>query len=289
MSQRVTVSQPESTHSRVTQKISLNDCSMPELPEVETAVRRLRRAATGKTIRRVELKHPALARRVSPSRLRSLRGARVVDVERRGKHQLFRLADGRVLHAHFRMTGDWSFDREGDALPKFARATITFDDGSRVVLDDPRALSTLDIHPANAPPDLGLGPEPSDSSLTAESLRAALAKKRVAIKPVLLDQRIIAGLGNIYAAEALWRAKISPLAPAASLTAKQLATLLKAIRKVIDRATGARYTDDSVSRLDVYDREGKPCRRCRTPIKRIVQAGRSTYYCPKCQALGARR
>ena len=103
---------------------------MPELPEVESAVRRLRRAAAGKTIRRVQLKHPALARRVSPSRLRSLRGARVVEVERRGKHQLFRLADGRVLHAHFRMTGDWSFDREGDALPKFARATITFDNQS---------------------------------------------------------------------------------------------------------------------------------------------------------------
>jgi formamidopyrimidine-DNA glycosylase len=257
---------------------------MPELPEVESAVRRLRRAALGKTIRRVELKHPALARRVSPSRLRSLRGARVLDVERRGKHQLFRLADGRVLHAHFRMTGDWHLDREGDALPKFARAVITFDDGSRVVLDDPRALSTIDIHPANVTLDLGLGPEPSDPGLTAKSLHAVLAKKRLAIKPVLLDQRVIAGLGNIYAAEALWRARIAPDAPASSLTLKQLSTLLKAIRQVIDRATGARYTDDSVSRLDVYDREGKPCRRCRTPIERIVQAGRSTYFCPKCQS-----
>jgi formamidopyrimidine-DNA glycosylase len=259
---------------------------MPELPEVESAVRRLRRAAVGKTIRRVDLKHPALARRVSPSRLRSLRGARVVEIERRGKHQLFRLADGRMLHAHFRMTGDWYLDRDGDVLPKFARATITFDDGSRVVLDDPRALSTVDIHPANVPLDLGLGPEPADPQLTAESLKAALAKKRVAIKPVLLDQRIIAGLGNIYAAEALWRARISPAAPAASLTSKQLATLLTAIRRVIDRATGARYTDDSVSRLDVYDRERKPCRRCRTPIERIVQAGRSTYFCPQCQSSG---
>src|SRR5215510_9323517 len=186
---------------------------MPELPEVESAVRRLRRAAVGKTIRRVQLKHPALARRVSASRLRSLRGARVLDVERRGKHQLFRLADGRVLHAHFRMTGDWHLDRDGDALPKFARAVIAFDDGSRVVLDDPRALSTIDIHPANVPLDLGLGPEPSDPGLTADSLHAALARKRVAIKPVLLDQRVIAGLGNIYAAEALWRARIAPDTP----------------------------------------------------------------------------
>jgi formamidopyrimidine-DNA glycosylase len=120
--------------------------------------------------------------------------------------------------------------------------------------------------------------------LTAKSLHAVLAKKRLAIKPVLLDQRVIAGLGNIYAAEALWRARIAPDAPASSLTLKQLSTLLKAIRQVIDRATGARYTDDSVSRLDVYDREGKPCRRCRTPIERIVQAGRSTYFCPKCQS-----
>jgi formamidopyrimidine-DNA glycosylase len=99
----------------------------------------------------------------------------------------------------------------------------------------------------------------------------------------LLDQRLIAGLGNIYAAEALWHARISPVMPAAKLTQKQVGALLTAIRRVIDRATGARYTDSSVSRLAVYDREGKPCRRCRTPIARIAQAGRSTYFCPRCQ------
>jgi formamidopyrimidine-DNA glycosylase len=181
------------------------------------------------------------------------------------------------------MTGDWTIDDSSDALPRFARATITFDDGSRVVLDDPRALSTLDLHPANAPPDLGLGLEPSDPKLTPDSLRALLSKRRGPIKPVLLDQRIIAGLGNIYAAEALWHAKISPLAKASSLTRAQVASLLTAIRRVIARATGARYTDSSVSRVAVYDREGKPCRRCKTAIKRIGQAGRSTYYCPHCQ------
>jgi formamidopyrimidine-DNA glycosylase len=256
---------------------------MPELPEVESAVRRLRVAAAGKTIARLQLLHPALRRRVSAARLRSLRGACVRAVERRGKHQLFLLDDGRVIHAHFRMTGDWTMDRSDDALPRFARAALTFSDGSRVVLDDPRALSTVDLHPAGADLALGLGPEPSDPALTVEYLHAAFAKRRGPIKPVLLDQRVIAGLGNIYAAESLWHAKISPLAPTSKLTTAQITALLAAVRKVIDRATGARYTDPSVSRLAVYDREGKPCRRCRTPIERIVQAGRSTYFCPKCQ------
>lgn len=181
------------------------------------------------------------------------------------------------------MTGDWIIDQASNELPRFARAAITFSDESRVVLEDPRALSTLDLHPANAPPDLGLGPEPSDPALTVDALHAVLSKKRGPIKPVLLDQRVIAGLGNIYAAEALWGARISPSVPAQSLTRKQVTALLASIRRVIERATGARYTDSSVSRLSVYDREGKPCRRCRTPIERVVQAGRSTYFCPTCQ------
>lgn len=256
---------------------------MPELPEVESAVRRLRRAVVTKRVRGVTLLHPALRRRITPAKLRSLVGARIVTVERRGKHQLMTLDDGRVFHAHFRMTGDWIVDRTDEPLPRFARAAIDFDDGSRVVLEDPRMLSTLDLHPSGADLDLGLGPEPSDPALTAASLHAVLSKKRGPIKPVLLDQRVIAGLGNIYAAESLWHARIAPTMPASTLSIEQVDALLTAIRKVIDRATGARYTDDSVSRLAVYDREGKPCRRCRTPIEWVVQAGRSTYYCPHCQ------
>jgi formamidopyrimidine-DNA glycosylase len=257
---------------------------MPELPEVEGAVRRLREAITGKTIAAVTLLHPALRRRLSPAKIRGLRGARIRRVERRGKHQLIVLDDGRMLHAHFRMTGDWTIDRADDALPKFARAAILFDDGSRVVLDDPRALSTLDLHSANAELALGLGPEADDPSLSAAALHAALEKRRGPIKPVLLDQRVIAGLGNIYAAEALWHARIDPTTSARTLTKAQVGALLRAIRKVIRAATGARYTDSSVARLAVYDRAGKPCRRCGTPVERIVQAGRSTYYCPTCQA-----
>ena len=257
---------------------------MPELPEVEGAVRRLRRAVAGRTIARVELLHPSLRRRISAARLRSLRGAAIRTVERRGKHQLLTLNDGRVLHAHFRMTGDWHLDRSDDALPRFARAAIVFDDGSRVVLDDPRALSTLDLHPAGADLALGLGPEPGDPALTPETFFERLSSKRGPIKPVLLDQGVIAGLGNIYAAEALWHARIAPAARASSLSRAQVRVLLSAIRRVIDRATGARYTDASVSRLAVYDRAGKACRRCGTPIVRIVQAGRSTYHCPTCQS-----
>lgn len=256
---------------------------MPELPEVESAVRGLRAAAVGKTIDRVMLTHRSLRRRVSARQLRSLHGARIQSVERRGKHQLLHLEDGRVLHAHFRMTGDWTLDRAADPLPRFARAAIVLTDGSRVVLDDPRALSTFDLHPAGAALDLGLGPEPSDPALTTAALQAALSKRRGPIKPVLLDQRVIAGLGNIYAAEALWHARIAPTRPASSLATAEAARLLASIRKVIARATGARYTDESVNRLAVYDREGKPCRRCRTKIERIVQAGRSTYFCPSCQ------
>jgi len=260
---------------------------MPELPEVESAVVRLRKAVAGKSVARLSLLHPALRRRISPVKLRSLRGARITSVERRGKHQLMTLDDGRVLHAHFRMTGDWAVGRTDDALPRFARAAIDFTDGSRVVLDDPRMLSTLDLHPANSNLDLGLGPEPSDPSLTVESLQAILSKKRGPIKPVLLDQSVIAGLGNIYAAEALWHSKISPTKSAATLTKSEVRSLLGAIRKVIDRATGARYTDSSVSRLAVYDRVGKPCRRCGTPIGKMTQAGRTTYFCPFCQHASA--
>jgi formamidopyrimidine-DNA glycosylase len=256
---------------------------LPELPEVENAVRRLRRAIVGKRIERVDVLHRSLGRRLTPAQRRALRGAVVRTVDRRGKHQLVTFADGRVLHAHFRMTGDWTIGESTDPLPRFARAVLVFRGGTRVVLDDPRALSALELHRAGALLDLGLGPEPSDRSLTASSFRDTLSRRHGPIKPVLLDQGIIAGIGNIYAAEALWHARIAPTAGASSLSTRQLASLLAAIRLVIRRATGARYTDDSTVHLAVYDREGKACRRCRTEIERIVQAGRSTYFCSHCQ------
>src|SRR5689334_9701780 len=144
---------------------------MPELPEVESAVRRLRVAIAGKTIQQVEVLHPALKRRLSIARARTLRDAVVASVERRGKHQLIHLADGRVLLAHFRMNGDWAIGLASEPLPRFARAVLVFTDGGRVVLDDSRALSTLDVHPHGAELNLGLGPEPADDALTVDYLR----------------------------------------------------------------------------------------------------------------------
>jgi formamidopyrimidine-DNA glycosylase len=181
------------------------------------------------------------------------------------------------------MTGDWIIDRASDPLPRFARAELLLRGGRRVVLDDARALSTVDVHPAHTPPRLALGPEPDDPALSPVALATSLAGRRVPIKVALLDQRIIAGLGNIYAAEALWRARIDPRAPASALGEPALRRILAGARAVIRRATGARYTDSDASRLDVYGRAGRPCRRCRTAITRIVQAGRSTFFCPSCQ------
>jgi formamidopyrimidine-DNA glycosylase len=255
---------------------------MPELPEVELAVQVLRAAAEGRTIIRARTLHPSLRARVAPARLRSLVGARVSRVERRGKHQLLHLEDGRALHAHFRMTGDWQIDRTTGSAPRFARAVVELDDGSRVWLIDPRALSTLDVRDATAPFDVPLGPEATDPGLRPDDLALALARRRGAIKPALLDQRLIAGMGNIYAAEALWQARLDPRAPAASLTRAEVARLLAAIRLVMRRAL------KGTIRFAVYDREGLACRRCRAPIARITQAGRSTYFCPRCQTRDAR-
>jgi formamidopyrimidine-DNA glycosylase len=260
---------------------------MPELPEVEAALEVLRTRARGRTIVRMRVLHPALRRRLKPTQLRALVGARIARVERRGKHQLLHLDDGRILHAHFRMNGDWMLAETGAPLPRFARAVLDFEDGSSLVFVDSRALGTIDVHPAGAELELGLGPDAADPEWTAEQLAVALAPRRGPIKPALLDQRLVAGLGNIYAAESLWRARISPFAPCNTLTRAQISALRKAIDAVLTRATGSRYTDDDTVTLDVYDREGLPCRRCRTAIERAVQAGRSTYYCPHCQAAPA--
>jgi len=256
---------------------------MPELPEVQAAVEELRRRAKDRVIARLRLVHPALRRRVSPRVLRSLVGAQITRVERRGKHQLLHLDDGRIIHVHFRMNGDWESGSVGAPLPRFARAVLDFTDGTRLVLVDSRALGTLDVHPAGVDLALGLGPDAADPAWTAEQLGTALALRRGPIKPALLDQKLVAGLGNIYAAESLWRARIDPRLPARELASPRVRKLRQAIARVIERATGARYTSDDRVRLDVYDREGLPCRRCRTPIERIVQAGRSTYFCPSCQ------
>src|SRR6478735_4919815 len=134
------------TSTCVSRSVHLAPTPMPELPEVEAAMNVLRRRAKGRTIARLQLLHPAFQRRLTPARLRSLRGARVERVERRGKHQLLHLDDGRILHAHFRMNGDWEFGKTDEELPRFARAVIDFTDGTRIIFVDSRALGTIELH-----------------------------------------------------------------------------------------------------------------------------------------------
>jgi formamidopyrimidine-DNA glycosylase len=259
---------------------------MPELPEVETAVRALRAATVGRTIVDARALHPSTRRALPDEAAARLRGRRVVAVERLGKRQALALDDGSTLHAHFRMTGDWDVGRADAALPAYARATLALDDGARVTLVDPRALGSLAWYPPGGAPAPRLGPDALDPAFDAAALRAALRTRRAAVKPALLDQRVVAGVGNIYASEALWRAAIDPRVPAASLGAARAARLVAAIRDVLRDALDApgRYQDgEALDRLRVYDREGAPCARCGAPVRRIVQAGRSTYFCARCQ------
>jgi formamidopyrimidine-DNA glycosylase len=184
------------------------------------------------------------------------------------------------------MAGDWEIDTVDVPVGPRARVVIDFTDGTRVSLVDPRALSTMSLHTVGQSPLPDLGPEPADPTLTPATLRVSLRSRRGPVKPVLLDQRIIAGIGNIYASEALWRARIDPRATAADLAPDRIRTLLAAIRYVLGAAAQlpGRYKDAARSRrIAVYGRAGQPCRRCSTPIERVVQAGRSTFYCPVCQ------
>jgi len=258
---------------------------MPELPEIESAAAQLRDAILSRPIVRVDTHHRALARTLPPRDAASLAGRSVSRVERRGKHQVLHLDDGRVLVAHFRLNGEWSVGRADEPLPRFGRVSIALADGSRVVLVDGRALCTLEL--ADRAEDIlpKLGPEPTGAAFTEAALGAALAKRRGPIKAALLDQSVVAGLGNIYAAEALWLAKISPSARASTLGPRRRGQLVRAIKDVLRRAPPGRYwLDEGERKWRVYDREGAPCKRCRTPIKRKVQAARSTFYCPTCQA-----
>ena len=258
---------------------------MPELPEVEHAVRRLRALLTGRVIAALRTHHRAQRRTLGASAARRVAGRSVNDVSRRGKHQFIHLDDGATLHVHFRMSGDWQATPLGAPLPPHTRLSLDLDDGTSVALTEPRALATVVLvrDPSRLPT---LGPEADDPALDARALAAALTRRRGAIKPVLLDQRVLAGVGNIYAAEALWHARISPRAVAATLSATRLTALLVGVRVALARgmAAGGRAGGATSHAFRVYDREGAACQRCRSAIRRITQAGRSTYYCPRCQA-----
>ena len=264
----------------------ISDPRVPELPEVETAIRRLRPVVLGRFIRDVRTLHAVTRRALSGEDVAALVGRQVVAVERWAKYQFLHLDDGGAVEAHFRMAGDWVIGPTvSDVMPRFARAAIDLDDGSTVTLVDSRGFATLRRLAPGAPRP-ARAPDALDPAFDAAYLSGALAGRRQAIKPTLLDQAVIGGIGNIYASEALWRARIDPRTAAgrigprrvARLTAEIVETLVEAIDRP-GRYANAEETD----RLAVYDRAGEPCRRCGRAIVRAVQTGRSTFYCPKCQ------
>jgi len=290
---------------------------MPELPEVETIVRRLAPRLRGRTVVRADVRRPNVVRG-SPRRLeRAVTGATIESVERRGKFLVFRLADGRVWWSHLRMTGQWRVDRprrghrgrvreSARVAPplddSYVRAVFDLDDGSRLSFVDVRTLGEMEVVSARqwARREGTMGPEPLDAAaFTPEVLAERLAESRRPVKEFLLDQSKIAGLGNIYAVEALWRARVSPRRRARHVGPARASRLHRAIVEVLEEAVRKAGTSLGETALDyvdsdgalgefqdllaVYGREGEPCRRCGRPIKRIVQGQRSTYYCPGCQ------
>ncbi|MCS6892074.1 MAG: bifunctional DNA-formamidopyrimidine glycosylase/DNA-(apurinic or apyrimidinic site) lyase [Rhodovarius sp.] len=297
---------------------------MPELPEVETVMRGLSAMLTGEVIARVELRRPDLRRPLPQDLARRLAGRRILGFRRRGKYMLMRLDSGESLLIHLGMSGRILARERGRAAPSArlgpqgaasdARGRNSPPEGHehlvietdrwRIALVDPRRFGMIDLLPTaeeDAHPLLReLGPEPLAEDFTAERLSAALAGRSCSIKSALLDQRLLAGLGNIYAAEALFRAGISPRRAARSVSGARAARLLAAIKAVLTEAIAAGGSslrdyvrpDGEVGffqdRFAVYDREGEPCPRCPgvppcRGIRRIVQQGRSTFYCPRTQ------
>jgi len=273
---------------------------MPELPEVESVRRQLEPVLAGRRLERVTIDDPRLVRPYEPAEVAAeLEGERVVTVERRGKYLVVRFESGRVLLIHLRMTGSLLHVAGGSLQDDpHRRAVVTLDDGSDVAYRDVRRFGTwLLLEPGEAEPYLTarVGDEPLDALFTAARLGERLAGRRTSLKAALLDQRTLAGMGNIYADEALWRARLNPLRPAASLDRSELQRLHRAIRAALEHGLARqgstlrdyRLPDGSGGSMQdefrVYGRGGEPCERCGTPISRTRVAGRTTWFCPTCQ------
>jgi formamidopyrimidine-DNA glycosylase len=281
---------------------------MPELPEVEVLVRHLRPLIRGKTIREVLVRRKKVLAPTTVARIqKTLRGAKFIELTRRGKYLIFRLRPKNrradfLLLGHLGMTGRMFFARKNEPLPK--HAAVVLDLGSKnYIYEDTRYFGrfTLDLSSVTK-----LGPEPLGEEFSASGFGCALKKSRQPIKVKLLDQTLVAGVGNIYASEALFRAGISPRRAAKQLTVAQIEKLWLAIREILTEAIACGSTlplnftagksdglfyfghaagvpDFYVERLKVYDRAGQPCVHCGFRIRRIVQAARSTFFCPRCQ------
>lgn len=272
---------------------------MPELPEVEYIARQLRLELIGRRITAVEAPWlPALSGMSLGEFVARLSGRTIVGVDRRGKYLLIVLDDDQVLAVHRRMSGNLIFTAPDERDP-YARVVFTLDDGRRLVFSDPRKFGRIVLTTREELPTLfaALGPEPLEAEFTPEALARRLAGRDRALKTLLLDQAVIAGLGNIYADEALFRARLHPLRLASSLDAREIAALHRAIQETLrlgiehGGTTFGRHRDvfneagRNVEYLNVYRRTGEPCPRCGTPIARITVAQRGTHYCPVCQPI----
>ena len=281
---------------------------MPELPEVEVLVRHLRPLLCGRTIRDVEVRRPKVLQPTSVTRLKKvLGGAKFLGLTRRGKYLLFELRRKNsrakiILLGHLGMTGRMFLARKNEPLPKHAAVILNLG-ANNFIYEDTRYFGRLTLALSSAE---ALGPEPLDGQFTPGLFARQLKRSRQPIKVKLLDQSLVAGVGNIYASEALFRAGLSPRRAANRLTLRQTKILWHAIREVLTQAIecgstmplnfsagksnglfyyggAAGAADFYTERLRVYDRAGKPCLHCGSALKRIVQAARSTFFCPRCQ------
>jgi formamidopyrimidine-DNA glycosylase len=271
---------------------------MPELPEVESVRRSLEPALTGRRFDPVEIFDPRL---VDPRDRREvaaeLVGERVAAVDRRGKYLVLRFESGRVLLVHLRMTGSLEHGAELAEDPH-RRALVGLDDGTQLAYRDVRRFGTwLLLEPGEELSYLArrLGAEPLEDVFTPAHLAERLRGRRAPVKAALLDQRTLAGMGNIYVDEALWRAKLHPLRPALSLRRAEVKRLHEAIRAALELGIARqgstlrdyRLPDGSEGAMQtefrVYGREGDPCERCGTPIAKTKVGGRGTWFCPRCQ------
>jgi formamidopyrimidine-DNA glycosylase len=277
---------------------------MPELPEVEIAARNLRAWALGRRVVQAEAEDGArrIFRPVRPRAFAAaVSGRRVAEIRRIGKQILVRLEGGEDgplgLISHLGMTGKW-LRREGrDAPPSHSRARLRLDDGATLHYRDPRLFGRLRLVPGarfeGVPEVAALGPDPLEAGIDSARLAAAFARRAIAVKVAMLDQRLLPGVGNIQASEALFRARIDPRRPARDLGPREVRRLADAVvasvREAIAREEGPEpaYVEEpgTENPFDVYAREGERCPRCRrADIRRVVQAGRSTFFCPRCQA-----
>jgi formamidopyrimidine-DNA glycosylase len=265
---------------------------MPELPEVEAIVRKLRRdSIVGAEVLAVRVIRPRAVHPQLPASVARAVGQRVQRLERRGKNILVYLDAGLAFRVHLRMTGNLYVIPDARLHATTVRVLITFRDGRGLALDDPRLLGCVNLYTTQELEaklqDIGV--DPTSREFTLEVLAAAARRSEKPAKLFLMDQRLISGLGNIYSAEALFRACIPPQRPVNRLRGDRIAKLHEAIRQVLKEAIPAaarsykRPGNYAGMKYLVYDRAGEPCRVCGRSIQRIEQAGRSTYFCPFCQ------